>query len=143
MLHFAPTGHLPRVLRSVPGLQYHTADLTRADVDHRVDIQCLPFPDRTWQYILCSHVLDHIPDDIAALREQRVLRPDGLLVLCVPVVESLAQTQEFGEPDMRFLNHVRDYGTDFRVRVAAFFDVTERSPDYWSGADIVRFGLRP
>lgn len=45
----------------------------------------LPFPDATFDRIICSEVLEHIPDDEAALRElRRVLKPDGVLAATVP-----------------------------------------------------------
>lgn len=45
----------------------------------------LPFPDATFDRIICSEVLEHIPDQSAALRElRRVLKPDGMLAATVP-----------------------------------------------------------
>ncbi|MBI2708908.1 MAG: methyltransferase domain-containing protein [Actinobacteria bacterium] len=45
----------------------------------------LPFPSATFDRIICSEVLEHIPDDGAALRElYRVLRPGGVLAATVP-----------------------------------------------------------
>ncbi len=45
----------------------------------------LPFPDDTFDRIICSEVLEHIPDDSAALRELfRILKPGGRLAATVP-----------------------------------------------------------
>ena len=45
----------------------------------------LPFPDDTFDRIVCSEVMEHIPDDSAAARElARVLKPGGLLAVTVP-----------------------------------------------------------
>lgn len=45
----------------------------------------LPFPDATFDRIICSEVLEHIPDEDAALAElRRVLKPDGMLAATVP-----------------------------------------------------------
>jgi len=45
----------------------------------------LPFADDTFDKVICSEVLEHIPDYRAALREiERVLRPGGLFCASVP-----------------------------------------------------------
>lgn len=49
------------------------------------DINDYPTDDDSFDVIFFNHVLEHIPDDTAALREvYRILRPGGLLVLGVP-----------------------------------------------------------
>lgn len=45
----------------------------------------LPFPDDTFDHVICSEVMEHIPDDAAAARElARVLKPGGTLAVTVP-----------------------------------------------------------
>ncbi len=45
----------------------------------------LPFPDDTFDHIICSEVMEHIPDDAAAAAElARVLKPGGTLAVTVP-----------------------------------------------------------
>ena len=44
-----------------------------------------PFPDDTFDRIICSEVFEHIPDDVGAMAElTRVLRPGGVLAATVP-----------------------------------------------------------
>ena len=45
----------------------------------------LPFPDGTFDRIIASEVMEHIPDDAGAARElMRVLRPGGMIAVTVP-----------------------------------------------------------
>lgn len=50
-----------------------------------LDITCLPFEDATFDKIICSEVLEHIPDDVTAISElDRILKPGGMLAISVP-----------------------------------------------------------
>lgn len=100
------------------------------DADGRaVDVQAsltqLPFPADSVDLVLCYHVLEHVPDDRAAMREiARVLRPGGRALVQVPF-RGNRETDE--DPDAlederiaRFgqADHVRWYGRDFEDRLA-------------------------
>ena len=49
------------------------------------DATRLPFPDGTFDRVIAAEVLEHIPDDVAAMSElARVLRPGGTMAITVP-----------------------------------------------------------
>jgi SAM-dependent methyltransferase len=49
------------------------------------DINRLPFADTSFDCVICSEVLEHIPDHEAAVKELiRILKPEGTLVISVP-----------------------------------------------------------
>jgi SAM-dependent methyltransferase len=125
MLHVAPETALEPLLRRVPRLDYITADLNDPRVMDRQDITDMSYDDGTFDVIACSHVLEHVPDDRAAMREfRRVLKPGGWAVIMVPYVpdeltdEDAAITspadreRRFGQHD-----HVRYYGRDIVERL--------------------------
>jgi SAM-dependent methyltransferase len=63
----------------------------------------LPLRDRSYDLVICSHVLEHVPDDRFLLREiGRLLAPGGKAFLNVPINE-----EHFADP-----NHVRKYTTE-------------------------------
>jgi SAM-dependent methyltransferase len=120
VLHFAPEPVLRRCF-DVSGLVYETADLVLEDVTHRaVDLQQLPFSDRSFDLVVCNHVLEHLPDDGRALRElARIVRKQGHAVITVPGEFSRRETVQFtGELEN---GHYREYGLDFIDRLAAVF----------------------
>lgn len=96
-----------------------------------VDITDIRFDDNSFDVIYCSHVLEHVPDDLKAMQEfYRILKPKGWAMLQVPLDKSRIKTYEdfsitdpkkrekaFGQYD-----HVRVYGIDYieRLKLAGF-----------------------
>lgn len=65
------------------GLQ--TGTFEYGHLDYLCDILSIPEEDGFFDAILCSEVLEHITDPVAALREfSRLLRPGGKLILTAP-----------------------------------------------------------
>lgn len=53
--------------------------------DYYGDACSLPFRDNSLDYVVCSNVLEHVANPVAALAEwQRVLRPGGIIYVVVP-----------------------------------------------------------
>ncbi len=137
ILHFAPEKIVRRRMQGNP--LYETADLHQPGVTHSIDICRIPFADETYDVAMAHHVLEHIDDDRRAMRELfRILRPDGVAILSVPIntsrrdtyendaiVDPVARIAHFSAPD-----HRRYYGLDFADRLgeAAFQVETFRMP---------------
>ena len=128
VLHVAPEAGIASRLRALPGVRYLSVDVDPSQAMLAADLTALPFADSSFDAIVCSHVLEHIPDDRAAMRELwRVLRPGATAYLQHPVDDALAHTLE--EPPSGLLSpaerferfgheeHVRLYGRDLRDRL--------------------------
>lgn len=51
----------------------------------RANALAMPFPDKSFDKVICSEVLEHIPDDQAVINEfKRILKDDGILAVSVP-----------------------------------------------------------
>jgi SAM-dependent methyltransferase len=129
VLHFAPEDCFNDQFQSLPNLAaYLTADLESPKAMVKMDITQIPCPDRYFHAIICSHVLEHIPDDHKAMQELlRVLVPGGWALVMVPLKPALAAT--FEDPSVKtpqqqrevygYPGHVRLYGRDFPQRLHA------------------------
>ncbi len=113
-------------LREVPGARVQRCDATR-----------LPFRDGAVDAVIANHMLYHLDDPDAVLREfARVLRPGGRLAVAVNGRDHLAELDALGpamgRPDLAVGLHQNDVTAETTpARVAAHFtDVTvERYPD--------------
>lgn len=154
LLHFAPEPSLSNVLAKTPGLDYVTTDLEDPSVTINMDITNIQFEDDAFDCILCSHVLEHVLDDRAAMKElHRVLKPGGFAILQVPiedrpggctleddtVVSPSDRERVFGQRD-----HVRRYGSDYYDRLSeAGFSISARKYAQEMGNEAIeRYGLR-
>ena len=67
------------------GLQ--TGEWNQKDIDIVCDITKIPEVDSSFDAILCTEVIEHVPEPIAALHEcARLLKPGGTLILTAPFI---------------------------------------------------------
>lgn len=148
VLHFAPERQVASWLRERAS-EYLSCDIMPGRAMTVENITRLSAPDQTYDFIWCSHVLEHVADDVSAMKElRRVLKPDGLCIVQVPVwrlktlEDSTVDTPEgrleaFGQVD-----HVRLYGLDIVERLEqAGFLVETRTIREFDLRDIGRYGL--
>lgn len=65
------------------GIQVGAWDNTKLDIVS--DITSIPVPDGSFDNVMCTEVLEHVPDPVAALTELvRILKKDGRLIITAP-----------------------------------------------------------
>ena len=120
-LVFAPEAALLDLVRRHARAGVETTDYLMEDVDFPgEDIQALTFADNRYAALMCNHVLEHIPDDRAALAEcARVLMPGGVAVFTIPGDYDKQATRYLEKPDLN--GHLRHYGLDVLDKIRAAF----------------------
>ncbi|MCW3466436.1 class I SAM-dependent methyltransferase [Chitinophaga nivalis] len=160
LLHIGPETLFYNRFKKVKGLHYTPADKFVKMFERCypkdtlfLDIVDMPeIPDNTYDVILCSHVLEYIREDDQAMRELfRVLKPDGIAQIQVPIKPGLKVTHEddtittaaeraavFGDP-----GHIRFYGADYESKLLAqgFETAFTPFPQLFAPAEIKRYGL--
>ena len=151
MLHIAPEKHFTVLFSKIPNLDYLSGDLEPGRGMERIDITDIGFPDKSFDVIFCCHVLEHVPDDLQAMREfYRVLTDDGWALLVVPITgEKTFEDFAVKDSEQRRLvfnhpGHVRICGPDYKDRmISVGFSVTTAAPfDLLNQEQMRRFGLK-
>jgi SAM-dependent methyltransferase len=132
--------------QEIYGSDYNMVRLTRAR--HRLpqarlflaDILDYPWPDASFDLVFFNHVIEHIPDDLTALRTvQRILRPGGVVILGTPNEGAWWWQLAYRRaPDIRATtDHVHFYTADTigRRMTEADLLVTEVSHMGWGPPD--------
>jgi SAM-dependent methyltransferase len=111
VLHFAPD-------RSVDPTWFAEYTPSAYGGINSMDMMNTGLPDGSFELVASTHVLEHVSDDFAAIRETiRVVGPDGVIHLSVPTPTHRWETNDWGFADPKVNEHYRDYGADFPQRV--------------------------
>jgi hypothetical protein len=133
VLHFAPEAAVSQFVRR-RAATYVTADIKPGAASLVLDLHSIDLPDQSHDFIICSHVLEHVEDKTALSELFRITALGGNVILMFPIVEGWDRTYEntavqnsverllhYGQAD-----HVRFYGRDVRDRIrAAGFSLEE------------------
>ncbi|AMJ59323.1 methyltransferase domain-containing protein [Bosea sp. PAMC 26642] len=126
ILHFSPERPFFRQWKTNP--DYVAGDVKVSKVANAVvDITKIQFGDGHFDYVICHHVLEHVPDDAQGMRECfRVLKPGGTAFFSVPLDMEREETWEppagMDPKEIERIcgwDHVRLYGRDFRAKLAS------------------------
>ncbi len=131
LLHIAPEPALYQAFSKAQNIDYHPATKYAEGFYYNskvetADLLNLHFEESSFDWVICNHVLEHIPDDRRALHEIfRVLKPGGKALLQVPYSLQLEETFEDAsitseadrEKHFGQFDHVRIYGRDYPDRL--------------------------
>ncbi|MFK2903231.1 methyltransferase domain-containing protein [Dyella ginsengisoli] len=155
VLHFAPEKRLALRISDVAPARYVPCDLYPSSPDvQRVDMLQMQFADQSFDVVIANHVLEHVDDDLKALKEiHRVLKSGGHAILQTPYSAKLHRTwqdpgidtdaarlQAYGQAD-----HVRLFGRDIfdRIVAAGFECHVQQHADLLGDVDARSCGVNP
>lgn len=152
VVHFAPEPCITKRLATKLGNRYLTVDLQSPTAMFLADLTELPFRNGVFDVVICSHVLEHIPDDRRAMSEiRRILKPTGWAAILVPIIYPDATDEDLSVTDpaeraRRFFyaGHLRAYGeADFvdRLRGAGLSVEVVRHADLLSEPECLSSGV--
>lgn len=62
------------------------------EINYVCDAESIPVPDASFDAILCTEMLEHVPEPILVMKEfSRILRPGGVLLLTAPLGSGIHQ----------------------------------------------------
>lgn len=153
IIHFAPEAILSSKLKTQKLDTYHTADLMMEGCDYKAEMMDMPFEDESYDFFICSHVLEHVESDDKAISElYRITDKGGSGILMAPIILDLKKTIEdptitdeagrwrhFGQND-----HVRLYAhDDYLAKVKGQgFTVRELGEKYFGRNVFAKLGLK-
>ena len=153
LLHFAPEAALSKRIQQLGKFDYRSADISMEGVSDHVDITDMAcYGNSIFDAFICSHVLEHVQDDHAALCElHRILKPGGWGILMSPLMTEFEESLEdpsittetdrwrlFGQGD-----HVRLYAKkDFLRRIARVgFSVRQLGVNFFGSETFHQCGI--
>ena len=82
-----------------------------------IDIQAIDRPDNCYSLVVANHVIEHVPDDVSALKELvRITETKGVVFLSAPQTSHLETTDDWGYAKSEVHGHYRHYGKDITAR---------------------------
>lgn len=155
ILEIAPIPESISRLKRMAKVSYRSADLYSPLADDAVDLQDMNiYDDSSFDVIICSHVLEHVTSDTAALKElYRITKPGGRAILMVPIHLDVTKTIESKKPlspqeNLRRFgqsDHVRLYsrsGFEANVRKAGF-ELLKLDSNSFPKDAFLKYGILP
>ena len=96
LVDVAPANQLAHFIRQFTNVSYRSTDLHMEVVDDLQDITDMHlYANEQFDFFICSHVLEHIPDDKKAMAElYRILKKGGSGIAMVPINFGVTETLE-------------------------------------------------
>ena len=97
---------------------FNSVEVSIFEGENSIDLENANRPDSSYDIIVCSHILEHIKNDVKAVQELiRMLKSNGQVYIMVPQPVLNTITRDWGYPDENDHGHYRMYGRDFKDKL--------------------------
>lgn len=117
ILHFSPSQSIRAKIESLDSIEYVTSDYAgEFKATKRLNIVAIDEPDDSYDIVICYHILEHIENDLKAMKElKRILKPGGKCFIQTPFKSGdIYENEEVKTEEERLIHfgqkdHVRIY----------------------------------
>lgn len=117
IIHFSPERSIEKNFFRKKFVNYITADILAGKVDFILDLQDFKFKKKNFDLVICNHVLEHIENDLLAMKNIfSIMKSGGIAILQVPFSSNIDKDYKTDavKSDLDRLNY---YGQTDHVRV--------------------------
>ncbi len=138
ILHFAPEQGIKNLFKKHN--QYINGDILPENADEVIDATHIQYPNNTFDGIIFSHILGHIPNQQKALSElKRVLKPTGQIILMTILNQKNGKTIE--QPNLSPEQKLRLYGESNLERLHGEEDLEQNLKHAGFNVEIIDYRL--
>ena len=147
ILHFSPEPCLVDYIEKKKSNEYILGDINPSKGIKKINIENIDYQDNYFDLIICSHVLEHVNDDLAISNLKRVLKKNGIALILFPIIDAWKKTyrnkdiKNKTDRNFHFLqwDHLHLFGRDVEEKLSGDgFELKRIIP---FGEECVKFGI--
>ena len=120
ILHFSPSPSIKAKIELINNINYVTTDYAgEFKASKKLNIESIDEPNDTYDLVICYHILEHIENDIKAMKELiRIIKPNGKCLIQTPFkTGNIYENNEIKTEEERLLHfgqkdHLRIYSVE-------------------------------
>ncbi|MGI9394899.1 MAG: class I SAM-dependent methyltransferase, partial [Boseongicola sp.] len=105
---------------AAPRERFKSFEISNYGLENSLDMADIDRPDESYDWVIANHVLEHVEDDFAALRELlRIITAGGVIQITVPSPSSELDTWDLPDAVPTGFGHWRGYGSNLPLHFGA------------------------
>ncbi|MGI9388512.1 MAG: class I SAM-dependent methyltransferase [Boseongicola sp.] len=105
---------------AAPRERFKSFEISSYGIENSLDMASIDRPNESYDWVIANHVLEHVEDDFAAMRELlRIITAKGVIQITVPSPSSALDTWDLPEAVPTGFGHWRGYGSNLPLHFSA------------------------